>query len=465
MDDQGLAEEIERIKNKMEGFRGMGVNPLNALSHQQENSTKILKYFLDNKPDAIFTGFPNNDPTKLDAQGQSALHYLFGSADMLNLVLDKYPLNIDIKNQDGETALMKAAEYGYDQSAAELFKRGADLKATDNKGQNIAHKIARQFKERDKKGQLSVIDLLRKHNQLKMLWEQKDSSEKTPADYAKENTKPFDVESKSCGEVLIENVTEQLQIWERTKHYIDTINENKAIAPLAHLILQPAADQIFDTLLEKNPGLILREYKRTPTYLEQVMSWFKKQDPLSLYDINSLDNQSGKGPLHDLCISKNMLKTFVDKFGINNIDINVQDSQGRTPMMQAAQYSNPESIKYLIDHNANIAAHDKSGQNLLHKLTKYSKETEQSVSIINLVYKQDLNLFKILWEQKDKDGKTPEDYAKANTKGANKELLEKASLLLGNSNKITRRHSIATTGNHGTKEQARRSAESQSITR
>ena len=103
------------------------------------------------------------------------LHNLYASSEMVKEVIDKFDADINIQNKYGEAVLMKAAEYGRGDSVEYLISKGANVNITDNNGKNLVHKLAEEFKERDKDGQLKTIDLLAQSGDLDKLLSQKDN--------------------------------------------------------------------------------------------------------------------------------------------------------------------------------------------------------------------------------------------------------------------------------------------------
>jgi hypothetical protein len=213
-------ERIEYVRDKMQTFKDNGLDPVKAISNEADGSD-LLKYFLeedgiklfaDNVKDSsqynvlekIFEFLYNifgseykvHDINSLDQRGQGVLHNLYGSSEMVKEVVDRFDANINIQNKYGETVLIKSAEYGMDDSVRYLMSKGADITITDNEGKNLVHKLAEQFKERDKDGQFKIIDLLAETGDLVKLLSQKDNNGKTPLDYARANGKASELVEK-----------------------------------------------------------------------------------------------------------------------------------------------------------------------------------------------------------------------------------------------------------------------------
>jgi hypothetical protein len=210
----GLSDErVDEIRLKMQTFKENGLDPVKAVSNTADGPD-LLKYFLDNEGIKLFADnvkdssqytllekifeflynvfgaeYKVYDINALDQRGQGVLHNLYASSEMVKEVVDKFDADINIKNKYGETVLMKAAEYGRGDSVEYLMSNGANVSITDNKDKNLLHKLAEQFKERDRDGQLKTIELLGESGDLGRLLAQKDKDGKTPLDYARENEK------------------------------------------------------------------------------------------------------------------------------------------------------------------------------------------------------------------------------------------------------------------------------------
>lgn len=181
---------MEPFLDRMRIFQEMGSNPLLALANlpnQDALFDEVMK-----QPTIFAELFASHIDTKkgwskLDHSGQSPLHYCFASAHIMKTLIEKYHISVDIQNISGETPLMKAAEYGYLAPARYLLDAGAKWNMVDNIGQNLLHKISREFKERDMNGQLGVITALQNiSNALPILLAQQDQEGKTPLDYARD---------------------------------------------------------------------------------------------------------------------------------------------------------------------------------------------------------------------------------------------------------------------------------------
>ncbi len=117
---------------------------------------------------------------------------------MIETVVNEFNADINLQNINGETTIMKAIEHGVEDSVKYLLDQGANLTIQDNKGENIMHKLAKQFNESDKEWQFEIVESIKKTGKLEELLAQRDKSGKTPLDHAREN---------GNSKELIENIT------------------------------------------------------------------------------------------------------------------------------------------------------------------------------------------------------------------------------------------------------------------
>ncbi len=127
------SDRIEEIREKMEVYKGSGLDPIKAISNS-EDGLDLLKHFLDTEGIKLFESnvkdssqytmleklfeflynifgaeYKIYDVNSLDQNGQGVLHSLFASSNMLKEVVDRFGADINIQNKYGETVLMKSA--------------------------------------------------------------------------------------------------------------------------------------------------------------------------------------------------------------------------------------------------------------------------------------------------------------------------------------------------------------------
>ncbi|WP_323732865.1 ankyrin repeat domain-containing protein [Candidatus Bandiella euplotis] len=135
-------------------------------------------------------GFEYNSTNSLDRDGKGPLDYLYSSKPVLELVVEKNVVDINLKNKDGESSIMQAAKGGYCESFEYLADKGANLMLQDHQGKNLVHKLIESFDVTKKDEQLAIIKILKDKGVLNELLDQKDVNGKTPLDILKDNPKP-----------------------------------------------------------------------------------------------------------------------------------------------------------------------------------------------------------------------------------------------------------------------------------
>lgn len=120
------------------------------------------------------------DPNALDINGKSALHHIFSSKFIIQTLVEEFKADIELRDPQSATPLMRAAEYGFGDTAVYLMQQKANLYALDIDGNNLLHYIAGQFKNRDKAGHLMAIEELKTLGALPALLEQKNKAGLTP---------------------------------------------------------------------------------------------------------------------------------------------------------------------------------------------------------------------------------------------------------------------------------------------
>ncbi|WP_339051977.1 ankyrin repeat domain-containing protein [Candidatus Lariskella endosymbiont of Epinotia ramella] len=205
-------QEIENLREQLAVFKMNGANPILTFANSTLDMDILREVFLQEKEqllaeynkeydkynilEKIFhmlhklfgSEYKVHNINALDQYGNSVMHYVFGSPEIMDLVVKQCNADINVQNVNGENAVMKAAEYGRKESFEYLMKNGAVIDIVDNAmHQNILHKIAIQFKERDRDGQMYAVNILSKEKGILELLQAKDKDGKTPLNYAQEN--------------------------------------------------------------------------------------------------------------------------------------------------------------------------------------------------------------------------------------------------------------------------------------
>ncbi len=205
------SQSIKRVESEMQAFKDEGLDPIAAISNK-EDGPELLKYFLQQEGIKLFdehaksadqysllekffefmykiigSEYKTYDINSLDQRGNGVLHSLYASSEMIETVVNEFNADINLQNINGETTIMKAIEHGVEDSVKYLLDQGANLTIQDNKGENIMHKLAKQFNESDKEWQFEIVESIKKTGKLEELLAQRDKSGKTPLDHAREN--------------------------------------------------------------------------------------------------------------------------------------------------------------------------------------------------------------------------------------------------------------------------------------
>jgi ankyrin repeat protein len=132
-----------------------------------------------------------------------------------------------------------------------------------------------------------------------------------------------------------------------------------------------------------------------------IIKFINSLNPKIQNDIKKFDKKNFNPLLFRLIANnqKDKLK-FVLKNNQENLNINIQDKDGDTPLHIAVFLCNLDIIKILINHGANIKIKDKWGQTPIHRLY-FGMNDVQTIKIIELFHFNKAN-----FNQKDNFGNT-----------------------------------------------------------
>lgn len=134
---------VDEVKIKPTATTKNGENVLHLVA-RKPNQTEIIKYFLQKGVEA----------NQADKEGNNALMVAASGEDVstLETLLPKIK-NINVANNKGETALAIALRYGSSDVVAFLLKNGADTKATDKSGNNLAYYWLQSYRPQGGRGE------------------------------------------------------------------------------------------------------------------------------------------------------------------------------------------------------------------------------------------------------------------------------------------------------------------------
>lgn len=95
------------------------------------------------------------------------------------------------------------------------------------------------------------------------------------------------------------------------------------------------------------------------------------------YGVNGV-NMEGATPLHLVAGSKDLVALLVEKY---KADLNIPDRSGATPIFNAVSLGvQPDIVKYMKEHGADLAHRDNEGNSLLHCAIKEHRDTTRDLT-------------------------------------------------------------------------------------
>lgn len=144
-----LTEEIAK-KDIPEGVKLLSYLPdiLNQFkkAHTSEaDYKKIARHFLKKHKDDLFASFKDAsgkpDVNGKDELGNAPLHLAAGSKELLEILVEEYGADINIKDVQGGSPAFIAASFGNIEGLEYLNSKGADLRQVDKEGNNILYSL------------------------------------------------------------------------------------------------------------------------------------------------------------------------------------------------------------------------------------------------------------------------------------------------------------------------------------
>lgn len=363
-----------------------------------------------------------------DSQGNSILNIAAMLEDEqlgLQIALNAIHRDFDINhtNKKGDSPLKIALDYKKPSIAYNLIKYGADINITNNDGENAIlafstldnEIIANNFVDfciekgisqnsQDLKGNTALINSInsQKYEIAENLL-QKGASPSLP-DF--EGQTPLHIacyyQDKKAVLMLLENFANVFALNETGKSPKEYLTDESLIAEY-----EKYEKMYNENNINTDNEIYSGEDAANKTTRKLIDELRETQD-----EFNEHKDEEGNNFLHIACnnktdFGKEFIKLALDK-GIN---INSQNSEGKTPLMIAIDTynecdSNKEklnvlaNIKYLLENNPNIEKTDKNKQSALHCACK----TDNSI-ILNLILSKDPKI-----NVKDCNGNTPMSY-------------------------------------------------------
>ncbi|XP_067648850.1 ankyrin repeat domain-containing protein 17-like [Haliotis asinina] len=274
------------------------------------------------------------DVSVLDTSGDSLLHFACQGGNLHiveHLVSDS---NINQKGGNGRTPIMAAAVWGHKCVFDLLESVGADLTLLDTSGDRLLHLACEG-------GNVSMVEHLVSDSNIN----QKSGNGRTPIMAAA-------VWGRNCVFDLLESKGADLTL-------LDTSGDN-----LLHLACEGGNLSIVEYLVSDSNINQKSGYGRTPIMVAAVRGSNCVFDLLESKgaDLTLLDT-SGDSLLHLACEGGNL--AMVEHL-VSDLNINLKDGYGRTPVMAAAVRGHKSVFDLLESKGADLTLLDTSGDSLLH---------------------------------------------------------------------------------------------------
>lgn len=281
---------------------------------------------------------------------------------------------INNPNRNGQTALHLAALNGYARVVQLLVEYGADVNATNNKGETpLMVAVQNSHKESNKQDRPNGA-----FNQtIQLLLENgadinaQDKNGKTALMHVPSLTEIF-TNSQGTNQAMLGIVDTLHRLLTNTSVKLD-IQDNDGNTMLHHFL-----NGHMSTILQINDIL-------------QFTAFFKQLGSLQA----NLDNTIIKQIFESIQVSnKGKLTAITDKL-FNSGNINAQNSLGRTPLFKACEMGDSDNVKKLLQKHADINTQDSTGKTPLMvavSSTQLSKEVQNATIDALLAHKPNLDL-------------------------------------------------------------------------
>ncbi|XP_065335878.1 uncharacterized protein LOC135936833 [Cloeon dipterum] len=302
-----------------------------------------------------------------DNNGCSALQFALSKGMGCVNYLMRKDINLEVKNKWGQACLHLAAVMGDLEALQTWIDLGGDLDVVDNYGLTALHYAANE-------GHLQFVKKL-------LVFAAKeaknpDIGEGSAGSTQKKRVNRFDNSGTTALHLAVKskNVDMVKMLLESNADLTLTGMEgNNAI----HYAIN--SERMLRFIHEKNGSLLKQALKNESTLLhlalhhnyvledsDKIYKWIVEQEDDT--DLN-VKNASGDTPLLHAC--KHMIWSVAEMLLTRNVEVNVQDTEGKTAMHYAAEKGKLNLVKLMHEKGANFALTDDDGMNTLHSATGY----------------------------------------------------------------------------------------------
>ncbi|MGB5919486.1 ankyrin repeat domain-containing protein [Arcobacter sp.] len=399
--------------------------PLKTAS--DNNDLEIMQYLIENGANINATGMNGSALFSILKTTLSDKYVNLEERKKSADYLIKKGIDIELKDDSGNTALTHSLKNGNIQAFKYLLSKGANINAQDKKGEtvlfylvsfyNIKHpttkklinfvldnniKVDIENKYNNTALQVAVILGLADKSVCKIFVEHGANIYKFSGSYYESivdlalynenellakyfislDKKLLDLQdpegNTSLHKAVKNKQIKQVKFLVEAGADVNIPNENEE-TPIFYSLYKKDKD-IFVYLVEHGADIYKeKEYDRS---LLNVAIRSKQLDIVNYLLNKDTKNVLAINEINDVIYDKklDLLKIFLTK----NIDINTADKSGKFPLEIAIKTENLSIVKYILDNGANIYIKDKKGRNFLQKTIKYNYNPEIFEYLINL---------------------------------------------------------------------------------
>ncbi|XP_067653215.1 serine/threonine-protein phosphatase 6 regulatory ankyrin repeat subunit B-like [Haliotis asinina] len=282
------------------------------------------------------------DLSVIDEDGDNILHLACrgGNVKIVNYILMQSIVNINAKNNNGETPVMITANSGDREAFDILARKGADLSVIDNKGDNILHWACRG-------GNVKIVTYILLENCVDINC--KGNEGKTPVLIAAYHGKneAFDILVKRGADLSVIDINGD--------NILHSACRGGNVKIVTYILMQNIVDINCKGDEEMTPVLIATYHAKHEAFDILV----NKEADLSVIDEN------GDNILHLACRGGHVkIANYILMQSI--VDINAKNSKGETPVLLAARCAKREVFDNLVRKGADLSVIDEDDDNILH---------------------------------------------------------------------------------------------------